>query len=577
MSNDLAALQVRLDLQSAAFEKGMRNATKSMGKMQSGVRKTNKSFATMQKSLNSMKAGLAGMAASMLAAFSVRSLKGAIEFGDAIAKQAVVIGVTVEQLQEYRFAAERSGIATANFESSMGQLLKRIGEVNTTGVGTLATGLKGWNDELLVSLQATTSQEQALDLVAEAIKGAATATERAAIANAAFGRSGLAMVGMLKDGKEGLDDLRIAARATGAILSTELTQTAEVLNDRWDTLTNTIGVKFKEALITAADSVSKWFGVFSEAKDVEVRLTAIDRSLKRLRNTQSFYTGKAKEEFEAAYITPLIKEQAQLEQQIKFYLKSKQAREELANVGVHFEKSTTASTVALKAETAALDDMDRAMDLIIGQFNELDAAEARSIAGLDKMAVEGTKSLNGLQVAMGNLASQGISRLVDGIAEGELNFKQFAQSFVREVTVMIAKMIILKALASSIGGPFGALLAGGFAKGGAFENGVQKFASGGIVNQPTLFPTARGMGLMGEAGDEAIMPLTRTRNGDLGVKTEVNVNITNKAGVDVQASQEGNDINIVINKIANDISRGGTAIARSLEGAYGVNRARGVL
>ena len=43
--------------------------------------------------------------------------------------------------------------------------------------------------------------------------------------------------------------------------------------------------------------------------------------------------------------------------------------------------------------------------------------------------------------------------------------------------------------------------------------------SNSIVSKPTVFPFARGIGLMGEAGSEAIMPLTRTRSGDLGVKT----------------------------------------------------------
>ena len=63
---------------------------------------------------------------------------------------------------------------------------------------------------------------------------------------------------------------------------------------------------------------------------------------------------------------------------------------------------------------------------------------------------------------------------------------------------------------------------GAFADGGVFtSNGVQPFARGGVVNQPTLFPFADGgttrTGLMGEAGPEAIMPLSRGPSGRLGV------------------------------------------------------------
>ena len=57
------------------------------------------------------------------------------------------------------------------------------------------------------------------------------------------------------------------------------------------------------------------------------------------------------------------------------------------------------------------------------------------------------------------------------------------------------------------------------AKGNAFLHGqVTPFANGGVVNSPTLFPMAKGVGLMGEAGPEAVMPLRRGSNGKLGVE-----------------------------------------------------------
>ena len=61
------------------------------------------------------------------------------------------------------------------------------------------------------------------------------------------------------------------------------------------------------------------------------------------------------------------------------------------------------------------------------------------------------------------------------------------------------------------------------ANGGAWSSGVQMFADGGaftnsIVSKPTAFGMAGGKrGIMGEAGEEAIMPLTRTSSGKLGV------------------------------------------------------------
>lgn len=68
----------------------------------------------------------------------------------------------------------------------------------------------------------------------------------------------------------------------------------------------------------------------------------------------------------------------------------------------------------------------------------------------------------------------------------------------------------LQNLAGSLFSSLGGLL--GFAKGG-----VVPFAAGGVVSSPTYFPVGGRMGLMGEAGAEAILPLQRSADGRLGV------------------------------------------------------------
>jgi hypothetical protein len=72
-------------------------------------------------------------------------------------------------------------------------------------------------------------------------------------------------------------------------------------------------------------------------------------------------------------------------------------------------------------------------------------------------------------------------------------------------------------IGSAIGGLFGQ--GGLYARGGAFgpAGEITAFARGGVVTRPTLFPFSRGIGLMGEAGPEAILPLRRGPGGRLGV------------------------------------------------------------
>ncbi|MEQ8292483.1 MAG: hypothetical protein RIA08_09770 [Roseovarius sp.] len=88
--------------------------------------------------------------------------------------------------------------------------------------------------------------------------------------------------------------------------------------------------------------------------------------------------------------------------------------------------------------------------------------------------------------------------------------------------------LALEAALSGLFSDSGGGLLGGFvssifnAKGNAISGGrVVPFATGGVVSTPTAFPMAgRNVGVMGESGPEAIMPLTRTANGKLGVQSD---------------------------------------------------------
>lgn len=80
---------------------------------------------------------------------------------------------------------------------------------------------------------------------------------------------------------------------------------------------------------------------------------------------------------------------------------------------------------------------------------------------------------------------------------------------------------VTEGLSSTVGSGVQSLVSGilPFAQGGAFTQGrVTPFAKGGVVGGPVNFPMRGGMGLMGEAGPEAIMPLTRSADGSLGVR-----------------------------------------------------------
>jgi len=121
----------------------------------------------------------------------------------------------------------------------------------------------------------------------------------------------------------------------------------------------------------------------------------------------------------------------------------------------------------------------------------------------------------------------------------------------------------------------------GMAKGGAFESGVQKFGKGGmftnkIVTEPTLFKFAKGAGMMGEAGPEAIMPLKRDNSGSLGVavngnaQPKVDVVVNNFSGEKAETKEtvdsRGNrKIEVVIGEmVAGEMGRKNSPVQQSM-------------
>jgi lambda family phage tail tape measure protein len=135
---------------------------------------------------------------------------------------------------------------------------------------------------------------------------------------------------------------------------------------------------------------------------------------------------------------------------------------------------------------------------------------------------------------------------------------------------------------------FGGVKLGGIgdAQGAVYNTGLRAFAKGGtftnsVVSSPTLFKFAQGTGLMGEAGPEAIMPLKRDNNGNLGVRTDsgnntkVDVVVNNysseKATTTETVDSKGNrKIEVIVgDMVADQLSRTGSAAQQALTGSYG--------
>ena len=130
--------------------------------------------------------------------------------------------------------------------------------------------------------------------------------------------------------------------------------------------------------------------------------------------------------------------------------------------------------------------------------------------------------------------------LVDFVKTGKLIFRSLADSIISDLIRISVQQTITRPLAEAFGG---SLLSGifGSAQGNVFSanSGLSAYRNS-IVSKPTIFPFAKGIGLMGEKSGspgEAIMPLFRMPGGDLGVKAAggggdtINVTINVSTGV----------------------------------------------
>lgn len=162
------------------------------------------------------------------------------------------------------------------------------------------------------------------------------------------------------------------------------------------------------------------------------------------------------------------------------------------------------------------------MESAIGGAEAMAAAFNQEMVRLQATVAETQREVSVLERGI----SRGLKRAIDGLVfDGDTladALRGLGQSMLDA-----AFNAALKPVTSHVGSLLGNSLEGviqgllPFADGGAFAQGkVMPFANGGVVSSPTFFPMRGGTGLMGEAGPEAIMPLTRGADGRLGVQAQ---------------------------------------------------------
>ncbi len=192
-----------------------------------------------------------------------------------------------------------------------------------------------------------------------------------------------------------------------------------------------------------------------------------------------------------------------------------------------------------------LEDLEETFDALLENSQSANAVLSEftgEISRLQSVVVATGRDVAGLERGL----SRGLRKAFDGVFLDGMKasdaLRQVGQALMQSVYSAAVKPVTDQlggVLAQGIGDLAGGLLP--FEKGGSFsQERVMPFAKGGVISNATAFPMRSGVGLMGEAGPEAIMPLARGADGSLGVRAQAGkqINVTmNIQTPDVQGFQ----------------------------------------
>lgn len=205
-------------------------------------------------------------------------------------------------------------------------------------------------------------------------------------------------------------------------------------------------------------------------------------------------------------------------------------------------RASATSDIAREEIDQEIELQRQALDTELRNYDEhiarMDAARGSFSAGANRAwqeYVDSAANVSGMSQQLFTNAFSGMEdALVSFVVHGKASFRDFATSIISDLARIAARQALV-GLGSSI---FGSLFSAGAsaatsasagqsfavpsfrpnAKGGVYDSPSLSSYSNGIYNSPQFFAFAKGAGVFGEAGPEAIMPLARGSNGSLGVR-----------------------------------------------------------
>ena len=463
---------------------GVQGRVKNLRMAMSGL---NKTFATLGLILS--------------AGAFVRMVQGAINAADAFGKLEDQTGIAANTLQSYVNAGKLAGVSQETIEKGLRRLSQSMREADQ-GVATYKDSF----DALGISVRNTDgtlkTNQQVLGEISDRFAQMENGATKAAIAMEIFGRSGSNLINLLNGGAASLEEFNFE-------VSDNFAQNAEFFNDQIASL----GIKLQGFTSQMADhllpTLNNLVGMFSNITEDGADLTLLFDSLAVILKTvaSTVFTVVAGFRFLGTTVVSVAK------------AAFKAAKFDFGGAVDELKNGLTVTNEQLQKDLQIFKNIwEGAAEAPDSYFNDADEGLNRAFGADALVKLEAFKeSIQSVGAAFGDVVVKGIKGMEDALVKfvmtGTISFRNLANSIISDMVRIAIQQTITRPFTNFITGLFGN------ADGNAFVDGkVEKYAYGGVVNRPTLFPMANGMGLMGEAGAEAILPLRRGSNGKLGVQ-----------------------------------------------------------
>ena len=495
---------------------------------------TGGAFKKVNKNVNTTTSAVKKLAGAFAGAFAVRQIvqfgNEALQVADTIGKVADSIGVNVEFLQRYQFAAQQAGLTTEEFNKGMQNFTKMVGQaqLRTSEAGrTLEKlGVQVKNADGSVK-----GAEEVFVELMHALDGVGSQFEKNAVLADLMGRAGVKLAVMGKAGADSMEQL--AASATG-VLTEETVRKAEAFNDTMNRLKRQVMLPLKTAFIDTSKAILK----FAEAMGF-IKPDLFTKSM---------------DELNTLLDEQIAKRDELIEKRKKFILIDK--------------TEAFAGTTKKQLEDTKL---------LIEEINKMIASKVKQKEIQDKLNAslangnkEGEKQINQIKDTIqvvktfadtieGKLTTA-FTDFFDIASDGFGDFKQLATSIIRAIVAELVQLFIVQKAVGMIKSSIDAFAFAGSAKPEQLLNlGNIGYEGGGYTGMGV-----RAGGVDGRGGFPAILHpnetvIDHTKGQGMGATVNFNISTVDAAGFDELLATRKNMIISMVNQAYN--SRGKMGIA----------------